>query len=146
MQTFRWSRLSLQPFQRKRASREEILCLGVDISVIFVQPVLLPPRQEALVDQLAAVGDHRDVLKPQVGLVSELVLRLHLPDHDNVLNADSEGSVFVVPRLVRYHIPRCERDFRELDSGANADRALVYIEVRAYAMTCAVSVVQAILL
>lgn len=133
--------LSFQPFQGEGTLFEESLRLGVDIRVGFVQPVLLSPRQETLVDQFAAVRDHGDVLKAKIWFISELMLRLNLLHQDDVLNPDAEVSVFVVSRLIRYHVPWRKGDFRELDSGANADRPLMHVKIRTYTMASAVSVV-----
>lgn len=72
----------------------------MNIGMIFVQPMLFFPRQETLVNQSAAVRDHGNMLKAQVGFVPELVLCFDLFHHDDVLDSDSEGPVFVVSRLV----------------------------------------------
>jgi hypothetical protein len=113
----------------------------MNIGVIFIQPILLPPRQQILINQLPAIGNHCDVLEPKVWFVPKLVLCFHLFHHDDVLDADTKGTVFVIARLVRYHVSWGERDFRILDTSSDSDGPFMDIQVRAYAMTCTVAVV-----
>jgi hypothetical protein len=118
----------------------------MDIRMILIQPMSLLPRQQALVDQTPAVRHHRHVLKAQIRLLAERVLRLRFLHHDDVLDADPEGAVLVVARLVGDHVTDCEGDFRVLDAGADADGAFVDVEVGADAVAGAVAVVKAFFL
>lgn len=113
----------------------------MNIGMILVQPMLLPSRQQALINQLPAIRNHGDVLETKIWLFAELVLRFHFFHHDDILDADTEGPIFVIPWLVRYHVPRGKRDFRILDSCSDADGSLVDVEVGPYTVPGPVTVV-----
>lgn len=118
-----------------------IFRLSVDIRVVFIQPMLLSSRQERLVNQSAAVGDHGYVFEAEIWLVPELVLGFSFSNHDDVFDADSETAVFVVTWLVGNYISWSQRDFGELDSGADADGSFMDVQIGANAVTGTVSIV-----
>jgi len=122
-------RLPLQPLHRQLVLLEEVLRLGVDICVIFIQPVLLSSRQESLVDQFSAVGDHCYVFEAEIRLVTELVLRFRFFHHNDVLDSDAEGAIFIVAWLVGDHVSWSQGDFGILNSCSNADRSFVDVEI-----------------
>jgi hypothetical protein len=69
------------------------------------------------------------------------MLRFHLFHHDNVLNTDAKGSIFIIPWLVGYYVAGRQRNLRILDAGSDSDRSFVHIEIRANAVTCTVAVI-----
>ena len=81
------------------------------------------------------------MLKAQIRLVSKAMFGLDLLDHDDVLDADSEGAIFIVAWLVGDDVAGCEGDFRVLDASADSDGPFVDVEVRAYAVAGAMAVV-----
>ena len=114
----------------------------MNIGMILIQPMLLPPRQQTLINQLPAIRNHGDVLKPKVWLFAELVFRFHFSHHDDILDADTKGPIFVIPWLVGYHVARGKRDFGILNSCSDADGSFVHIEIGPYAVPGPVTVVQ----
>ena len=84
------------------------------------------------------------MLEPQIRLIPKPMRRLHFLRHDDVLNADAEIPVLVVSRLVGEHVPRREGDLAVLDARADANRALVHVEVRPDAVARAVAVIEAL--
>lgn len=69
------------------------------------------------------------MLKAKVWLIAKFVLRFCFFHHDDVLDSDAEGTVFIVARLIGNHVSGCQRDFGVLDSGSDADWAFVDVEV-----------------
>lgn len=81
------------------------------------------------------------MFKPQIWFLPKLMLSLYFLDHDDVLGANTEGAVFVVPWFVGDDVSGRERHFRVLDSGADSDGTFVDVEVGAYAMAGSVAIV-----
>jgi hypothetical protein len=92
----------------------------MNIGVIFIQPMLLSSRQEILINQFAAIRDHRNVLKAKVWLIAKFMFRFHLLYHDDILDADAKGSILVVSWLVGDDVSGCERNLGILYSGSYA--------------------------
>ena len=82
------------------------------------------------------------MLEPQIRLIPKMMLRLHLPHHDDILDPDAKVAIFVVPGLIRQHIPGREGNLAVLHTRADTDGALVDVEIGADAVTGAVSVVE----
>ena len=135
--------LPLQPLHRPLVPLEKPPRLLHNLPMILIHPPPLLPTQQPHINQLPTHGHHGHMLEPQIRLLPEPMRRLHFPRHDDILNADAEIPVLVVPRLVGQHIPRRERDLAVLDPRADANRALVHIEVRPHAVTRAVAVIEA---
>jgi len=72
----------------------------MNIRMIFIQPVLFSARQKTLVNEFSAIRDHRNMLEAQVRLVAKLVLGFDFLHHDNILDSNSEITVFVIARLI----------------------------------------------
>lgn len=84
------------------------------------------------------------MLKAKEGLVTECILGLRFLDDDDILDPDSKLAIFVIPRLIREHIPGAERDLGVLNARPDAYWPFMDIEVRSHTVTGAVSVVYAI--
>lgn len=112
--------------------------------MIPINPPPLLPTQQPHINQLPTHGHHGHMLEPQVGLIAKPMLRLHLLGHDDVLDADAKVAVLVVPRLVGQDVARLQGDLAVLDARADADGALVDVEVGAHAVAGAVPVVEAL--
>lgn len=110
--------------------------------MIPINPLPLLATQQPHINQLPTHGHHGHMLEPQIRLVAKPMLRLHLPRHDDVLDADAKVAVLVVPGLVGQHVARLQGDLAVLDAGADADGALVDVEVRAHAVARTVAVVE----
>ena len=82
------------------------------------------------------------MFEPQIRLIAKPMPRLHLPAHDDVFNPNAKVAVFIVPRLIRQHVPSRQRNLAVLHPRANADGTLVDIEIGADAMACPVPVVE----
>jgi len=93
--------------------------------------------EQRQVDQLAAVGGHRQVLEVVV-VVSHLWLPVFL-HHNHVLNADTKFSIMVIPWLVTNAHALLQLG---LVYGVNGARTLMNVEVGADSVTGAVAVVQ----
>lgn len=96
--------LPFKPFHRHGALFKVALGFRMNIRMILIQPMLLLPRQQTLVDQLPAVRNHCDVLEAKIGFFPKGVFRLGLFYHDDILNSDTEGPILVITRLVRDNI------------------------------------------
>lgn len=73
--------------------------------------------------------------------VAELILGGHFLHNSNVLDANTKITILVISRLDRCDISCCDVDVGIIFPSAYADRALVNIQVRADAMSSAMSVV-----
>jgi hypothetical protein len=114
--------------------------------MVLIQPMLLSPRQEILIDQFTTVRNHGDMFEPQICLVAKLVFCFYLFHHDDVLNTNAKGSVFIISWLVRDHISGCQGNFGVLDSSSDTDGSFMHVEVRTNSMSCAMAVVESLLL
>ena len=84
------------------------------------------------------------MLEPEIRLIPEMMRRLHLLRHDDILDADPEVAVLVVARLVGQHVAGREGNLAVLDPRADPDGSFVDIEVGSDAVARAVSVVEAL--
>ena len=87
--------------------------------------MLLSPRQQIFINQFAAIRDHGDVLETKIWLVAKFVFRIYLLYHDDVLDADTEGAIFVVSWLIGDHVSRGKRNLGILNSGSYPDGSFV---------------------
>lgn len=138
-------RLPLQPLHRPLIPLKEPLRLLHNLLMIPIQPLPLLPTQQRHINQLPTHGHHSHVLEAQIRLIAEPMLRLDLLGHDDVLDADAKVAVLVVSRLVGQDVAGREGDLGVLDAGADADGALVDVEVGAHAVARAMPVVEAVL-
>lgn len=76
--------------------------------MVVVEEALLSRRQQRCIDQLPAKGHHSDVLEPEEGLVSKLVVRLDLFDHDDVwtLSAWPRQAHLLTPDSLSIRMPK----------------------------------------
>ena len=139
-------RLPLQPSAGELIILEVRLHGSTDLLVRLVQPCLLLGREHRLVNQLAAVRHHGDMLEAEEGFVPEGVLRLDLAHDRQVLDADAVGTILVITRFDRQHIARRKGHVGILLPGADADRTLVHVEEGAYTVARTVPIVEALLL
>lgn len=78
-------RLPLQPRHRPLIPPlEELPRLIQHLDMVRVEPLLLPRREQALVDELRAHGHHGHVFEAEPGLFAEGVRRFDLAAHDDV--------------------------------------------------------------
>ena len=111
--------------------------------MILINPPPLLPAQQPHINQLPTHGHHSHMLEPQPRLIAKPMPRLHLPPHNHILNPNAKVAVFIVPRLIRQHVPRRQRDLAILDPRADANGALVDIEIGADAVAGAMSIIKA---
>lgn len=142
--TFLLQRSSLppQPLQRPLIPLEKPLRLLPHLFVIRINPLPLLPTQQIYINQLPTHRHHSHMLEPQIRLIAKPMPRLHLPAHDDVFNPNAKVAVLIVPRLVRQHVPRRQRNLAVLHARAHADGTLVDIEVGADAVAGPVPVVE----
>ena len=86
------------------------------------------------------------MLEPEEGLVAKGVLRLGLADDGQVLDADAVRAIFVEAGLDGQDVAGRERHVDILLPSADADGALVDVEVGAHAVAGTVPVVEAVFL
>ena len=84
------------------------------------------------------------MLKAQVRLIPEMMLRLHFPGHDDVLDPDAKVAVFVVTGLIGQHITGGQGNLAVLNARADTDGTFMDIEIRPHAVTRSVPVVEAL--
>ena len=137
------SSLPLQPLHRPLVPFEKPLRLLPYLFVIHINPLPLLPAQQPHINQLPTHGHHSHMLEPQIGLVTKPMPRLHLLPHDDVFDPDAKVAVFIVPGLIRQHVPGRQRHLAVLHPCADADGTLVDIEVGADAVAGAMPVVEA---
>ena len=136
------SSLPLQPLHRPLIPLEKPFRLLLHLFVIRINPLPLLPAQQPHINQLPTHGHHSHMLEPQIRLVAKMMPRLHLPAHDDVFDPDAKVAVLVVPGLVRQHVAGRQRHLAVLDPRADADGALVDVEVGADAVAGPVPVVE----
>jgi hypothetical protein len=114
--------------------------------MVVVDPSLLYICQQIDVDKPLAIGDHRDMLKAKVWLISKGELCGNLSHHNDVLDPNAKTVLDVVPGLVREHIPWRKSDINVLCACANAYGTFMDIKIRTNAVASSMPIVKAILL
>ena len=136
------SSLPFQPFHRPLIPFKKPLNLLPNLPVIPINPLPLLPTQQTHINQLPTQRHHGHMLEPQIRFIPKPMLRLHLAHHDDVLDPDAKVAVFVVPGLIRQDVTGREGHLAVLNAGADANGALVDIEIGPDAVAGAVPVIE----
>lgn len=82
-----------QPIAGQFVVGEEAMGLLPHLCVVIIHPFDLRRRQKRPFDQIAAQWDHRDMLKAQPCLITELMRCLDFANHNNVYTSQIEALV-----------------------------------------------------
>mmetsp|Transcript_6870 Transcript_6870/g.21698 ORF Transcript_6870/g.21698 Transcript_6870/m.21698 type:complete len:313 (+) Transcript_6870:620-1558(+) len=128
---------------RKVVAAEHGRQLGEALGVVAVDPAHLGSGEQREVEQLALERDDSQVLKAEVLLAAERVLRARLAHGHDVLEPNPKAPLLVVTGLVGERHSFLQRDGIGRDARqAHAVRTLVHVEEGADAMPRAVPVVE----